>query len=453
MSADAAAMLVAAVICISLATAFGAKMTLAQAAASWPVVMLAGLCYSVARLYSASSLNPPDELRKVASCSLVLFLVAESVNGYGSGMMLPTTFWLAALLLNVILLPVFRSAVRMLWAHEPWWGFPAVVFGTGEAGIRAVECLRRQPSLGVKPVTVVDFGRTDWSQFRDLAVVRSTAHLRSRAESGTLSYAVIAAGDSTPDELREVMERQVKPYFPCVLIFQDKFERIGFNGRMRSVSDFFALEVIMSGSNSSEHLGKRILDIAGSILAFVLLSPLFALIALAIKLDSPGPVFYGHKRVGRHEAPFYAWKFRTMSANQQGVLEAYFKKNPEGEKEWRESMKLRDDPRVTPLGRFLRRTSLDELPQLWNVLVNDMSLVGPRPIVEAEIERYGDSYASYTSVKGGITGLWQISGRNDVSYDMRVRLDRFYSSNWSLWLDLYIICQTIIVVLFRRGAY
>ncbi len=142
-----------------------------------------------------------------------------------------------------------------------------------------------------------------------------------------------------------------------------------------------------------------------------------------------------------------------MMVGSDEVLERHLSSNREAWEEWHRDHKLRNDPRVTLVGRFLRQTSLDELPQLWNVLSNEMSLVGPRPIVEAEIPKYGTSYSLYTRVKGGVTGLWQVSGRNDVSYEERVKLDSFYVRNWSVWLDLCILYRTIGTVLFRSGAY
>jgi lipopolysaccharide/colanic/teichoic acid biosynthesis glycosyltransferase len=142
-----------------------------------------------------------------------------------------------------------------------------------------------------------------------------------------------------------------------------------------------------------------------------------------------------------------------MVTNSEEILDEYLANNPRAMAEWESDYKLRDDPRVTLVGRVLRRTSLDELPQLWNVLMSEMSLVGPRPIVEAEIPKYGATYSLYTRVKGGVTGLWQVSGRNDISYETRVKLDSFYVRNWSVWLDLCILYKTIGTVLFRNGAY
>ena len=164
-------------------------------------------------------------------------------------------------------------------------------------------------------------------------------------------------------------------------------------------------------------------------------------------------MFFGHKRIGRGGRLFKAWKFRTMHTNGDEILRKHLEANPAAREQWAAEMKLNDDPRVTLIGNLLRKTSLDELPQLWNVLRGDMSLVGPRPIVQAEIWRYGKVFRLYTTVKPGITGLWQASGRNNVSYDERVLLDEFYIKHWSLWLDVYIGAKTIVALLSRRGAY
>ncbi len=181
--------------------------------------------------------------------------------------------------------------------------------------------------------------------------------------------------------------------------------------------------------------------------------PLIGAIALAIRLSSKGPAFYCQQRIGKHGIVFCAWKFRTMVVDADEVLRRYLDENPELRREWEQNFKLRNDPRVTAVGRFLRKTSLDELPQLWNVLRGEMSLIGPRPIVDAEIVRYGDSIGLLGRVKPGLSGLWQVSGRSNTSYTDRVRLDMYYIRNWSVWLDLFILAKTCAVVLRRQGAY
>ena len=185
----------------------------------------------------------------------------------------------------------------------------------------------------------------------------------------------------------------------------------------------------------------------------MLIAPLLGLIALLIKLDSPGPVLYTHTRIGFGGKPFKVWKFRTMIKDADRVLREYLEKHPELRAEWERDHKLRHDPRITRVGKWLRKTSLDELPQLWNVLRGEMSLVGPRPIVKEEVKKYGEKFSLYTKVKPGMTGLWQVSGRNDTSYEDRVNLDAYYVQNWSVWLDIYILARTVKVVVVGKGAY
>jgi Undecaprenyl-phosphate galactose phosphotransferase WbaP len=189
------------------------------------------------------------------------------------------------------------------------------------------------------------------------------------------------------------------------------------------------------------------------VLGACLALPLGIAVTLAIMLDSPGsPVFF-QERIGRKGARFRIYKFRTMARNADTLLQKTLDEDSGMRREWEQNRKLKQDPRVTRVGAILRKTGLDELPQLWNVLTGDMSLVGPRPIVEGEIEKYGTSFEEYLRVLPGMTGLWQISGRNDTSYEERVRLDQQYVSNWSVWFDIWILAKTVPVVLCGKGAY
>jgi lipopolysaccharide/colanic/teichoic acid biosynthesis glycosyltransferase len=191
---------------------------------------------------------------------------------------------------------------------------------------------------------------------------------------------------------------------------------------------------------------KGVFDVVFAAALALATLPLGLLIALAIVLDSRGPVFFCHTRLGRGRRPFRLWKFRTMIVASDGLFQEYLHRNPELAREWRLTHKLRGDPRVTRVGRFLRKTSLDELPQLWNVLRGDMSMVGPRPIVPEEIAMYGPAFALYSQVSPGLTGLWQVSGRNDTHYHRRVELDGHYIRHWTLWLDGRILLRTVRVV-------
>ena len=197
---------------------------------------------------------------------------------------------------------------------------------------------------------------------------------------------------------------------------------------------------------------KRLLDIVGALLLAIMLSPLLLLVGIALARDS-GPIIYSHSRTGRHGRTFGCLKFRTMVPNAEQVLRDLLQADPDLQLEWHRDHKLRNDPRVTSIGRFLRRTSLDELPQLWNVLKGDMSLVGPRPVVREEWQRYGRHLDTYLAAKPGVTGLWQVMGRSDSCYRRRVALDSYYVRKRSLLLDIFILLRTVKVVLYGRGAY
>jgi Undecaprenyl-phosphate galactose phosphotransferase WbaP len=200
-------------------------------------------------------------------------------------------------------------------------------------------------------------------------------------------------------------------------------------------------------------LFKRVFDVIVVVLLGLLALVPGVLIALAIATDSSGPVFFGHNRVGRARRTFRLWKFRSMAPDADALLERYLRQHPERASEWERTHKLKDDPRVTRVGRFLRKTSLDELPQLWNVLRGDMSMVGPRPIVAAEAAKYGPSFGLYSQVLPGLTGLWQVSGRNDTQYSRRVELDCQYIRTWSAARDVEILFKTAGVIVRGRGAY
>ena len=225
---------------------------------------------------------------------------------------------------------------------------------------------------------------------------------------------------------------------------------------MRSLTKTTSLNF---SQRDSEHLrpiggfAKRGFDIVGAMLGIVALAPLLLLLVLLVKFSTGGSVFYGHKRIGRGGRIFRCLKFRTMVENGDAVLAEHFRRNPEARNEWNATRKLRDDPRVTRVGVVLRKLSLDELPQIFNILLGDMSIVGPRPIVRDELDIYGPAAVFYLKSRPGLTGLWQVSGRNDVSYDTRVAFDRHYVENWSLLEDMRIILKTVPAVCLSRGSY
>jgi len=233
---------------------------------------------------------------------------------------------------------------------------------------------------------------------------------------------------------------------------------------VRDMRGYTLIEVPATPLEGWGRIFKRILDFCGSLFGIVILSPLLILVSIFIYLDSPGPIIFRHRRLGKDLKPFWLYKFRTMRSefcdgygfNQQKAQRKFkdlLDSNKALKDEWSKYQKLKNDPRVTKLGAFLRKSSIDELPQLFNSLKGDLSLVGPRPIVKNELDKYGQMKHRLALINPGLTGLWQVSGRNDTTYEERVRLDMVYVENWSVWLDLVIILKTIMALIFKRGAY
>jgi undecaprenyl-phosphate galactose phosphotransferase len=223
------------------------------------------------------------------------------------------------------------------------------------------------------------------------------------------------------------------------------------------ISYFFSHEVALLKLRNNlrywpARLLKRLFDVLASVVILLLLLPLFIYLAAKIRKDG-GPAIFSHLRVGQSGKMFNCYKFRSMRVDAEEQLRDILASSHDLREEWEREFKLKDDPRISNIGQFLRRTSLDELPQIFNVIKGDMSLVGPRPVIKAELARYGDDVDYFLMVRPGMTGLWQVSGRNNVDYDTRVYLDTWYVKNWSLWYDIAILFKTIKVVFKREGAY
>jgi Undecaprenyl-phosphate galactose phosphotransferase WbaP len=238
-----------------------------------------------------------------------------------------------------------------------------------------------------------------------------------------------------------------------VLIIPDLFGIRSLSVAAKDVCGVLALELDEKLTPFMAQLIKRGFDLVFSIGGAILASPVLLLTCLAVRVSSQGPIFYGQSRIGKNGEIFKVWKFRSMVLDADQVLRSHLDSDPALREEWQRDHKLRRDPRVTRIGNFLRKNSLDELPQIWNVICGEMSLVGPRPITHSEIKRYGKIFGQYLRVIPGVTGLWQISGRNNTTYEHRTRIDDYYVRNWSLSLDIYILLRTFKEVFFAKGAY
>lgn len=449
---DAVALLLSVAISLLCKFAVNGSLGLGGYLRLWPFLFAFLLVYASIGLYSGVALSPPDELRRAMISSALVFLglAAVTVSLRGATHYFTWTLYLA-IFLSVILLPILRALVRQLFAERNWWGYPAVVFGSGAIGESVVRTLRKDPGIGLKPIAVVD-PNTARGAVGGVTVTDPYDLSRELAVSNRFTYAIVTDNGKRGADVVGGFEAQGFS-FSHIIYIADIMEFSSLWVVPRSVGNMLGLEVCHQFLMKETLIAKRTLDLVLTVAGGVVFLPLFALLYLAIRLDSPGPAFYGQRRIGRGGGQFKAWKFRTMIPNADYLLEAHLQQHPELREEWERDHKLKNDPRVTRVGRVLRKTSLDELPQIWNVLKGEMSLVGPRPIVLAEVEKYGPGFDLYTKVKAGLTGLWQVSGRNDTSYEERVRLDSFYVRNWSVWLDLCILFRTIGAVVLRKGAY
>ncbi len=407
-------------------------------------------------LFPASGMNPVCELRGQISSISGAFLVLIALNGLLG--VVTTNEVLTIFLafpLTLIAGPCSRFAARRACARSRWWGERVIILGNGRQGKLVYEFLNRMPQRGLKPVGMVDDNPGEYwisDEAVPLEFLGNTSDLVSICEARRCFWVIAAVSDKTEAQVSQILS--FGSLIPNLVVLSNNlmmptlwvnsFDTAGLGGVL--IQDRLLLPY--------QRVGKRAFDILASGVLMLLVSPLIFLLALMIRKESKGPVFYAHERIGRGGRRFLAYKIRSMVPNAAAVLNDYLEANPEAKVEWACDQKLKNDPRIIPgIGNFLRKTSLDEIPQLWNVFRGDMSLVGPRPIVDNEIEKYSPVFQLYLRVRPGLTGLWQVSGRNNTSYEDRVRLDSYYVRNWSLWLDYFVLLRTVRTVLFREGSY
>ncbi|HEY9881016.1 MAG TPA: undecaprenyl-phosphate galactose phosphotransferase WbaP [Leptolyngbyaceae cyanobacterium] len=419
----------------------------------WPLLSLFLLAYAASGLYPGVGVSPVDELRRIClSTTLTYLALGAAIFLFQEGETYSRGVFLLAWLFSLVGVLLGRFLMRQLFAQQRWWGYPVLILGGGRTGELVIQTLQHQPGFGLKPLAVLDDNLSIQDEIAGIPVLGPLSLAPVLAIERDIHYAIIAMPGVRRDRLLTILEHYGRT-FAHLLIIPDLFGLASLWVMPKDLGGILGLEVRQRLLLPGPRMSKALLDRGLALLIGLLALPLIILIALLVKVGSPGPIFYGHVRLGQGGRPFTAWKFRSMVLDGSKVLEHYLKLHPELRVHWEQDQKLKHDPRVTPLGRFLRRTSLDELPQLWNVLLGQMSLVGPRPIVDEEVWRYAEKFELYTKVLPGITGLWQVSGRNNVSYDERVNLDAYYVRNWSVWLDIYILIRTVWVVLIGDGAY
>ena len=419
------------------------------------VVLLCLTLFMSSRLYPGIGINPTEEMRLVTQYVSISFLIGLLFfNIIQPGWMQNYFMLPPAWGLSLAMVLFSRWGVRILSIRLGVWGEPVVVISNRKKMDPLVRYFLERRRLGLVPVLGVSDSMKDQSS-SPVNILDLDAFLHLPDEYFTQNDIHTAlVGTRILSDLSELGRNQdLLRKFKRLIFISDMDWLEGASISLHDFEGMLGLEAEQNLLTPLDQVIKRAMDILFSILIGLVTLPIYILIGLAISLDSPGPVFYSQERLGKGGHKIKIYKFRTMVKNADGILDDFLQNHPDLCLEWEQTQKLRNDPRITRVGGWLRKFSLDELPQLYNVLRGEMSLVGPRPILESEAWHYQDKYEVYSTVNPGLTGFWQVSGRNHTSYDQRVMYDVYYVRNWSVWLDFYILIRTIWVVLSRDGAY
>ncbi len=392
-----------------------------------------------------------DELRDILYLAFIfslaeLALLAIVKQSYSVG------FWFITWLATAVLLPVFRQFAKRILCKFGFWGMPSIIIGDASNATEAYQAILSEPSTGFKVVGFVNpVNNVELGTLTELPYISKDEYFERLHDFPKVFIAL----EKNQSDLRDRWLRDLTRHGVCDISVVPALRGIPLYGT--DMSHFFSHEVMMlrvknNLNRTSSRIVKRAFDIVVSASLLLILSPILAYIAHKVRQDG-GLATYGHERVGLNGKTFRCLKFRSMVMNSKEALEELLKSDSQARDEWEREFKLKNDPRITKVGRFLRKSSLDELPQLWNVLWGEMSLVGPRPVIEEELLRYNEDVDYYYMAKPGMSGLWQVSGRNNTDYATRVYLDSWYVKNWSLWYDIVILFKTVGVVIRGDGAY
>lgn len=418
----------------------------------WAVFEKLGL-YKGTSVHSGSSMGPIEEIRRIFYALTAVF-ISMGFSNYcyrPDNYLYSRSILLGTFILCLIFIPTNRIILRKIFIRSGIWGVPAIIIGSGKTARTIFENLTHHPEYGLKPVGYF----TDQKQIEmpsEAIFLGPLSEIPDKARSLKIKYAILAK-DFHPDSpyIRKIIS-QYGTLFPHLLFVPKSLLNTTSGVIPKDLAGTLGLEIRHNLQIASVYRIKRFIDFALTIPILIVALPIMGILSLWVKLDSPGPVFFKHRRITKDGKQIRIYKFRTMIDGTNEMLNDLLENSPDLKKEWEQYGKLERDPRVTKSGTWLRKTSLDELPQLFNVLQGKLTLVGPRPLVEEELEIYGDAASLFDRVLPGVTGLWQVSGRNRLTYDERAQLDLYYVNNWSVWLDIYILAKSVYTVLFMHGA-
>lgn len=351
--------------------------------------------------------------------------------------------------------PLFRLWGKRLLYRAGLWRERVLILGAGNAGRLVMEGLERERHMGYDVIGFLDDDEGKWGNVMSgRKVFGRIRHFPKFIKEMDIATVVIAIPSLPPERLSS-LTAAVQSYSPSTMVIPDLKGIALLNTNLLHLfyEELFLMNIRNNLKSTANRLIKRLFDLTISTISMPLLLPFIGIVGLIIRWETPGPAIYAHDRIGKNGKTFRCYKFRTMQRDAEERLREILEDNEEVRNEWEKSWKLKEDPRVTRIGGFLRKTSLDELPQIFNVMKGEMSLVGPRPYLLREREDLENRMHVICSTEPGITGLWQVSGRSNTGYEHRLKLDSWYVMNWSLWFDIAILFKTIRVVMKREGAY
>ncbi|MBI0446547.1 undecaprenyl-phosphate galactose phosphotransferase WbaP [Deinococcus sp. DB0503] len=445
---DVLSALLACLLASSLMKALGRPALQLESTLIWLGLWLSWRAYQ--GLYPGYGRSPQTELRLhtigTLQVAVAQLAAAVAVHRFAPSVAGVVTQWTLILILALLV----RYAVRALLIHLGQYGRPISVIGAGHTAALTIAHLRAHPAYGLNPVAAYDDNPV--LHGASLHGVPVLGPIALALENPLTEQALISIPGARAETQRWLVN-SIYAAFPITWVIPDLFGVPNQALQPHNIGSVASLEIRNNLRSVRARGVKRVLDFVLGLAGLLVIAPVFLIIAVLIRLDSPGPILYKAARLGRNGVPFSCYKFRSMYLNAEERLQDLLAEDPGLRTEYETYHKLKDDPRVTRIGSLLRKYSLDELPQIINVLRGEMSLVGPRPYLPREQGKMGAMTGLITQVRPGMTGYWQVSGRNSSTFEERLAMDRFYITNWTPWLDMVILLQTVKVVFVGKGAY
>ncbi len=416
------------------------------------VLPLFTLAYYLKGLYPGFGIDVIEELRSITYSTSIVYALLAGLTFFVKDGEFSRLMFIMSWGLSLFILPIGRSFIRKFVACKSWWGIPVLIIGAGRTGETIITSLKKHSYIGLRPVVAIDDDIDRWGYIDSIPVIGGLDVIPEISSKLRVDHAIIAM-PKVESKKQEQIIRKYSKYFSHVTVIPNLFGLSSLWVSTRDLGGILGLEVQQKLLRKSALAAKRVFDLTIASLLCVAASPLILAISILIWLDSKGSIFFKQERMGKDDTRFKIVKFRTMHIDAEQRLADLLERNPEMKQEYEIYHKLKDDPRLTRVGKFLRKFSLDELPQFINVVKGEMSLIGPRAYMPWEKEKMNGHDEIILKVKPGISGLWQVTDRNASSFEERNLTDVYYIRNWSMFLDFYIFVRTISVIVTGNSGY